>query len=196
MDDAQIRSCADPALTPAIVEQFVAAVGSEDPLAITVTSGGRRVLVPRPQTPDEALELARTYVGTSVVRVGITQFPAGIGSRDPSQLTLALFDDCENLKTGTSMFAKVARIVTNWYGRPTNADLLPQMLDDAFYAWKTGSFEGTYVYKAEDPGGPTFFHRAADTPQEPIASQPAARSASEPDQNAGMRVDLSRILGQ
>jgi len=33
-------------LTPAIVEQFIAAAGSSDPLAVTVKSGGRLILVP------------------------------------------------------------------------------------------------------------------------------------------------------
>lgn len=57
---------------------------------------------------------------------------------------------------GTALVAKVARIVTKWYGRPTNQEVLPQMIDDTTYAWRTGVFEATRVFHAEDPGGPTF----------------------------------------
>ncbi|MBP0587713.1 hypothetical protein J8J22_21880, partial [Mycobacterium tuberculosis] len=45
VDAALINECADPALKPAIVEKFVEAAGSEDPLAITVRAGNRVVLV-------------------------------------------------------------------------------------------------------------------------------------------------------
>lgn len=47
-------------------------------------------------------------------------------------------------------------IDTKWYGRPTNQEVLPQMIDDTTYAWRTGVFEATRVFHAEDPGGPTF----------------------------------------
>lgn len=56
---------------------------------------------------------------------------------------------------GTALFAKVARIVIKWCGRPTNKEVLPQMIDDTIYAWRTGQFEGISVFRAEDPGGPT-----------------------------------------
>lgn len=87
VDAAMIQQCAAPGLKPAIVEKFIATVGSENPLAITVRAGGRVVLVPPPKSPDEALELVRRYVGQAVVRVGITQYPAGVGVTDASQLT-------------------------------------------------------------------------------------------------------------
>nr|WP_234893678.1 hypothetical protein [Agrobacterium vitis] len=51
---------------------------------------------------------------------------------------------------GTALFAKVYRIVTKWYGNPTNKDVLPQVLDDAIMAWETGYFEGVAVFRAED----------------------------------------------
>ena len=148
--------------------------------------------------------MVRDYVGHAVVRVGITQFPAGVGVADASQLQSGMFDACENLRTGTGIFAKVARIVTKWYGRPTNKELLPQMLDDTIYAWKTGSFEGDNVFRADDPGGPTFFGapseqscQGADPVTPPQESDDAPQSA-EPDKaaEAGMRIDLSRISGQ
>ncbi|MGD9864000.1 MAG: hypothetical protein AB7S99_12390 [Pseudodonghicola sp.] len=56
VDAAIIKQCADPGLKPAIVEQFIARAGSQDPLAVTVRSGSRMVLVPKPGTPDEAME--------------------------------------------------------------------------------------------------------------------------------------------
>ena len=41
MDAAFIAKCADPSLAPAIVEQFISAVGSDDPLAATLKADGR-----------------------------------------------------------------------------------------------------------------------------------------------------------
>ena len=79
VDAALIKQCADPGLKPAIVERFIERAGSEDPLAITVRSGNRVVLVPKPATPDEAMELIRQHVGRNIVRVGVTQYPAGLG---------------------------------------------------------------------------------------------------------------------
>lgn len=201
--DAALAKCADPNLSIAIVEQFVAAVGSDDPLAVTVKADGRLVLIPRPRSPEDALEVVKDYVGHAVVRVGITQFPAGVGIADASPLQPTLFDACENMRTGTALFAKVGRIVTKWYGRPTNKELLPQMLDDAIYSWKTGSFEGTNVFRAEDPGGPTFFGTAEREPAQPetatttpVPGDEDGASAVQKPVDAGMRIDLSRIGGR
>lgn len=47
LDAALIKECADPSLKPALIEQFVMAAGSDDPLAVTVKSGGRLILVPK-----------------------------------------------------------------------------------------------------------------------------------------------------
>lgn len=82
LEAALIKECADPSLKPATVKQFVRAVGSENPLAITVKSGGRLILVPKPKTPEEAIEIVRENIGGSIVRVGLTQIPAGIGLKD------------------------------------------------------------------------------------------------------------------
>lgn len=109
MDPAFIKECADPSLKPAIVEQFVAAVGTGDPLAITVKSGARLILVPRPKSLDEAMGIVRQYVGQAVVRVGVTQFPAGLGVKDVADLSSDLVEPCENLRKGTAMFAKILR---------------------------------------------------------------------------------------
>lgn len=207
LDAVLIEKCADPTLTPAIVEQFVAAAGSEDPLAITVKSGGRLVLVPKATTPEEVVDLMKQHVGKASVRIGITQFPAGVGITDIKQLDAGLSNACENLKRGTALFAKVARIVTKWYGNPTSQEVFPQMFEDAIYAWKTGEFEGTMVFQAADPGGPTFLR---ETPV-PVAATPAAHerpvqttnaaledepTAMDKAGSADMRIDLSRIGGK
>lgn len=142
LDAALIQQCADPSLKPAIVEQFVTAAGANGPLAVTVKSGGRLILVPKATTQDEAMAIVRQYVGQAVVRVGLTQFPAGVGVKDAADLKPDLVDPCENLRKGTAMFAKVLRIVAKWYGNPKNDDVFPQIFDDAVYAWKTGEFEG------------------------------------------------------
>lgn len=203
LDAALIQQCADPTLKPAIVEQFVSAAGSNDPLAVIVKSGGRLILIPKATTPDEAMEIVRQYVGQAVVRVGLTQFPAGVGVKNAADLKPDLVDPCENLRKGTTMFAKVLRIVAKWYGNPKSYDVFPQIFEDAVYAWKTGEFEGESVFQAEDPGGPVVNQR------EPIDSGEtalAAEDASQPtdakplDEKevgaAGMRIDLSRIGGQ
>lgn len=150
VDTALIKQCADPGLKPAIVERFIERAGSEDPLAITVRSGNRVVLVPKPATPDEAMELIRQHVGRNIVRVGVTQYPAGLGIMGAGALKSDLVDPCGNIRMGTALFVKVYRIVTKWYGNPTESEALPEVLDDAIIAWQTGYFEGTAVFRAPD----------------------------------------------
>lgn len=199
VDAALIQQCTDPGLKPAIVEQFIARAGSPDPLAVTVRSGNRIVLVPRPTTPDDAMALIREHVGRNVVRAGITQYPAGLGIVEAGQLKPGLVDPCENIRMGTALFAKVYRIVTKWYGNPTAAEVMPQVLDDAIIAWQTGYFEGTAVFGAEDPGnGPLAAadRKPADSiPEEGAdAARGNAPAADSGDPNkAGIRVDLSGI---
>ncbi|MBX4876626.1 conjugal transfer protein TraH [Rhizobium bangladeshense] len=201
LDAALIKECADPSLKPAIVEQFVASAGSADPLAVTVKSGGRLVLVPKAASADEAMAIVRQYAGQAVVRVGLTQFPAGVGVKEASDLKPDLVNACQNLRKGTAMFAKVLRIVAKWYGNPTSKDVFPQIFEDAIYAWKTGEFEGVSVFQAEDPGTPV------DVPQE-TKGTPVEEESAEPKPGedapetvqevgrAGIRIDLSRIGGQ
>ncbi len=202
IDLVLIEKCADPALTPAIVEHFVNTAGSDDPLAISVKVGGRLVLIPKPADPAMGLDAIRSYVGQGSVRVGLTQFPAGVGITETSQLTPEIFDACSNLRMGTALFAKVARIVTKWYGRPTNQQVLPQMMDDAIYAWRTGVFEGTRVFQAEDPGGPTFIEGEQLKSGGPANVEGSTDAAALPEDKptekidagqAGIRIDLSRI---
>ncbi|EUB98286.1 TraH_2 family protein [Rhizobium sp. CF080] len=202
MDAAIIEKCADPSLKPAVVEQFVEEVGSTDPLAVTVNLGGRRILVPKPSSPGEALDIVRQHVGKGVVRVGITQYPAGVGIGTVSDLPRGLVDACENLRMGTQLFAKVVRIVARWYGNPTDKGVLPPVFEDAIYAWKTGYFEGVNVFQADDPGRSLTVDLLDSSDQKPTHSEEADRttgsrsSSSEPGiGNAAIRIDLSRILG-
>ncbi|MEK1931764.1 MAG: hypothetical protein AAAC47_18685 [Pararhizobium sp.] len=55
---------------------------------------------------------------------------------------------CKNIRTGSTLFAKIFRIVVKWYGSSS-----PEAFDDAIYAWKTGYFEGQAIFQAADPGG-------------------------------------------
>jgi hypothetical protein len=48
IDAVLIQQCADKALKPEIVEMFIERAGSQDPLTVTVRSGNRIVLVPKP----------------------------------------------------------------------------------------------------------------------------------------------------
>lgn len=203
VDAALIKQCSDPGLKPAIVEQFIERGGAPDPLTITVRSGNRVILVPRPKTAEEALVLIRDNLGRNTVRVGITQYPAGLGIVEAGQMKPDLVDACDNIRMGTALFAKVYRIVTKWYGNPTEKDVLPEVFDDAIIAWQTGYFEGTAVFRAEDPGGvklaqPGPVHRDDADTQDGLPENegqfevPAEASASDPNK-AGIRIDLSGI---
>ncbi|SCB49558.1 TraH family protein [Rhizobium multihospitium] len=205
LDTALIKECADPTLKPAIVEQFVAVAGSADPLAVTVKSGGRLILIPKATSVDQAMAIIRQYAGSAIVRVGLTQLPAGIGVTDPSDLQPDLVDACANLRKGTAMFAKILRIVAKWYGNRTSADAFPPMLEDAVYAWKTGEFEGRNVFLASDPGGSLPIEKqvpAAQTEAD-VSGNPETGNAAGSENNkpqpigsAEMRIDLSRIGGE
>jgi hypothetical protein len=202
IDTALIKECADPSFKPAIVEQFVVAAGSADPLAVTVKSGGRLILIPKAASAEEAMAIVRQYAGQAVVRVGLTQFPAGVGVKEPAELKPDLFDPCQNLRKGTAMFAKVLRIVAKWYGNPTSKDVFPQIFEDAVYAWKTGEFEGVSVFQAEDPAtslGVPQPSREKIPAEEGDADANTGEEQPEAEQDAGragIRIDLSRIGGQ
>lgn len=199
VDAALIHQCADAILKPAIVERFIAEAGSTDPLAVTVRSGDRVVLVPKPTTPDEAVALMREYVGKAVVRVGITQYPAGLGIADISELDSDLVDACDNIRLGTSLFGKVYRIVTKWYGNAVD-----EAFEDAIYAWRTGYFEGKPIFLEPDPGEIEVATPTVDAPL-PEEDDSAAEAPTDPvhgeagpvDPNkAGIRIDLSTIGGR
>lgn len=200
LDAALIKECADPSLKPVIVEQFVQAVGSDDPLAITVKSGGRLILIPKPKTPEEAIKIVRENIAGSIVRVGLTQIPAGIGLKHASELKVDLVEPCANLRMGTRMFAKILRIVAKWYGNPTSEEVFPQVFDDAIHAWRTGKFEGESVFEAEDPDGEVVQRsevvvKNADNAKDDALSETPEETSIKPD-DAGIRIDLTRIGGQ
>jgi hypothetical protein len=206
VDAALITECSDPGLKPAIVEQFIEQGGSQDPLAVTIRSGNRVVLVPRPKTVEEALALIRDNLGRNTVRVGITQYPAGLGVVEAGQLKPDLVDACENMRIGTALFAKVYRIVIEWYGNPTAKDVLPQVFDDAIIAWQTGYFEGTAVFRVEDPGevelaDPEPAQRdgadaQAGLPENEAEPAASAEAVAADANKAGIRIDLTGIGGR
>lgn len=142
-----INQCADPRLSVEIVQQFVEEIAAPNHLHVTVKSGMRTYAIPRPTTAEEAMNVTKQYVGQAIVRVGLTQYPAGFGIEDVDQLSVNLFDSCENLRMGTAMFSKIYRVVTKWYGTPR-----PEAFEDAMLAYASGYFEGQNVFQAEDPG--------------------------------------------
>jgi hypothetical protein len=89
------------------------------------------ILVPKARSAYEAMAIVRQYAGKAVVRVGLTQYPAGVGVKEPADLKPDLVDACENLRRGAAMFAKVLRIVAKWYGNSTSDDVFPQIFEDA-----------------------------------------------------------------
>jgi hypothetical protein len=203
LDAVLIQQCADPSLKPAIVEEFIAKAGSQDSLTITVRSGTRVVLVPKPTTPEEALALIRDNLGRNTIRVGITQYPAGLGIVEAGQLKPDMVEPCENIRMGTTLFAKVFRIVSKWYGNPTAKEVLPQIMDDAVLAWQTGYFEGVAVFRAEDPAQEKISRPTTADPEEPengadpskdnaAAAIATDTGASDPNK-ASIRIDLSGI---
>ena len=147
---------------------------------------------------------------------GLTQFPAGLGVKDPSELKPDLVDPCENLRIGTEMFARIMRIVAKWYGNPTSKEVFPLVFEDAVYAWNTGQFEGQSVFQAEDPGIGWAMLQAAkgvDSAVEQASDNTAdmqedvdgrqsddVSPEEQPDETdtgtAGIRIDLSRINGK
>lgn len=200
IDAATIHQCADPGLRPAIVEKFIRAVGSPDPLAVTVRAGNRVILVTPPKTADDAMELVRRYVGQAMVRVGVTQYPAGLGVTDIAELKPELVDACANIRTGTALFGKVYRIVIKWYGAQVD-----EAFGDAIDAWKTGYFDGKYVFDQPDPGSLPTRKGEPDASEKPADGKDAARPASRPNDGtqqvkepdnpnkAGIRIDLTGI---
>ena len=197
LEAALIEKCADPSLDVHMVEEFVRAVGNGDPLAVTAKVGRKKILVEKAATPEEALAIARRYVGHASVRVGMTSYPAHLGIKSGMELSPTLFDACENLRMGTVMFAKVMRIVTRWYGANASKEALPYVLSDSLHAWVSGEFEGKDVFEAQDPGGPIAEKQAVrphGTRNSDEPSLPSGANVQPGDINsAGMRIDLSGI---
>ncbi len=203
VDAALIQKCADPVLKPAIIEQFIERAGSQDPLAVSVRSGNRIILVPKPTTSEDTLAVIRDNLGRNTVRVGITQYPAGVGIVEAGQLKEDLVKPCENIRMGTALFGKVYRIVLKWYGNPTAKDVLPQVMDDAVIAWQTGYFEGVAVFRAEDPGDvkvarpesayPETSEQVIPPGKDHNATDPGNGALASDPNKAGIRIDLSGV---
>ena len=70
------------------------------------------MFVSRSKSAEQAVETTRQWVGKANVRVGLTQYPAGLGVSDPSEIGMELSDTCDNLRLGTELFGKVLRIVS------------------------------------------------------------------------------------
>jgi hypothetical protein len=199
IDASLIQKCADPSLKPAIVKEFVKRAGSDDPLKVTVRAGSKTFVIPKPKSAEEAQKLVEDYIEKAVVRVGITQYPAGLGIKQKSDLSSDLFDACKNIGMGTALFAKVYRITTKWYGAPAQ-----EAFDDAIYAYGTGYFDGKYVFAEPDPGEETKLATPEDENAIPEdEAQPAAndnpmtimreRMDAEDPNKAGIAIDLSGI---
>ncbi len=196
-DPALITKCADPDLKPAIVEKFIAQAGSPNPLMVTVRSGDRLILVPLAKTSEEAMAILSKYVGNAVVRVGVTQYPAGVGVKDASELKPDLVDACQNIRRGTTLFGKVYRIVSKWYGSEP-----PEAFNDAIYAWRTGYFEGKSVFQAADPEKPVAWAPdlspeggGDDEQTQGDTSGTEANSDLIDPAKSDLRIDLSSING-
>ena len=181
-------------LKPAIVERFIAAGRIEDPLAVTVRSGNRLILVPtRGRGGGDGVD-RRQYVGNAVVQ-GRSDAISGRGRHlnEASELKADLVDACENIRMGTALFAKVYRIVTKWYGNAVERhSRTPSML------WKTGYFEGKAVFTEPDPGEvplaePKTENTLSDKADNAEA-EPSAPEFADPN-NAGICVDLSGFEG-
>lgn len=194
-DAAIIQQCADPSSEIAIVERFIAEAGSKNPLAVNISSGNRIILPEPPQTPEAAMLLIERFVGTAVVRVGITQYPAGHGIVDAADLNAGLVDPCDNIRMGTALFGKVYRVVAHARSN-AGADIFPE----AVIAWRTGMFENAYVFGAADP---TLLSIGVNASQESGQLEPYTKfdgatplqeQGSDP-YDAGIRIDLSRIFG-
>lgn len=200
MIDAElIQMCADPRLQVEIVQQFVAEMNAADHLTVHVVQGDRTILVPKPETVEQAIATTQEWVGQATVRVGLTQYPAGLGITDPTAIGHELFDNCENLRMGTELFGKVLRVVTKWYGGPAEP-----AFDDAIHAYRTGWFEGERVFYAEDPGDVEVAtpERATTQPEASADGEldaahdtgPSEPPFSDQDPNsASMRIDLSGV---
>lgn len=195
LEAALIEKCADPSLDLSVVEAFVRAVGNGDPLAVTVKVGRKKIQVEKAETPEQALAIARLYVGQAIVRVGMTSYPAHLGIESGTVLSPTLFDACENLRMGTVMFAKIMRIVAAWYGRNASKEALPYVLSDSLHAWVSGEFEGKDVFRADDPGGPAAERHAVRSQNRRNSDEPSLPSIDKAQSrdiaSADMRINLT-----
>ncbi|MEW4461467.1 conjugal transfer protein TraH [Roseibium algicola] len=186
-----IQQCADRRLEFAVVQQFVAEMNAPDHLMVRVFQGDKMVLVPPPKSAEQAIETTRQWVGKANVRVGLTQYPAGLGVTDPSDIRFELFDTCENLRLGTELFWKILRIV----GEQEEVDEASRF-ETAVKAYFTGWFEGEQVFYEEEPQSTRPSEAVpAEVDISPADAEAARDSAVPADPNlAGIRIDLSVLV--
>ena len=197
IDAALIHQCADPQIEIAIVERFIAEAGSDNPLFVTITAGDRVILPEPPRNADDAVRLIQRFVGQATVRVGVTQYPAGYGVSDATKISTGLVDACENIRMGSALFGKVYRIVAHARGEDGQG-----VFREAIAAWRTGMFQGAYVFGQADPGPPSGDENSSteDPPEATLDTEPDSTTLA-PEQNhdphaAGIRVDLSTLKEQ
>ena len=186
-----IQQCADPRLEVAIVQQSVAEMNAPDHLTIREFHGEKMFLVPAPKSAEQAVETTRRWVDQANVRVGLTQYPAGLGVSDTSEIGLELFDTCENLRLGTELFGNVLRIVGE---RNEEGDV--SRFQTAVQAYFTGWFEGEQVFYAEKPESTRTSEAVpAQAEVSPAYAEAVRDSAVQADPNlAGIRIDLSVLV--
>ena len=201
IDADLLHHCVDPRLKGEIAQRFVSEMNAADPFAVRIYQGNKRVLTPPPSTAERAVDIARQWVGRADVRIGVTQYPAGLGLSEPSEITADLFDPCENLSFGTALFGKVLRIVEE-VGEVPEASIF----DAAIRAYFSGTFEGIQVFNTDDPDSAASIDptTAEIKPGDAFSIDPNGASDDEPlsegqlsesrdPANAEIRIDLSRI---
>lgn len=197
IDAALIHQCTDPQIEIAIIERFIDEAGSDNPLSVTITAGDRIILPKLPRNADDAVRLIQRFVGQATVRVGVTQYPAGYGVSDPTEISADLVDACKNIRMGSALFGKVYRIVAHARGEDGQG-----VFREAIAAWRTGMFQGAYVFGQADPGPLSDEENVSpEDLSEAILDAEPASAAQTPVQNhdphaAGIRVDISPLKVQ
>ena len=80
----------------------------------------------------------------AVSRIRMAKIPSVIEAKDASELKL---DPCANLRMGTAMFAKILRVVANWYDNPRSEEVFPQLFDDAIHVRRPGKFKDEAFFR-------------------------------------------------
>jgi hypothetical protein len=147
------------------------------------------------------MELVRQYLGRASVRVGLTQYPAGIGLTSAGDQQPGIIKPCDNLRMGTAMFAKIMRIVARSFDGSDDDNKATHIYESAAGAWRTGSFEGVPVFTAPDPATLSEKPQDAGTDDsegsQSVGSNRNSEAPSEQDiGRAGIRINLTRIDGQ
>ncbi|WP_280950031.1 hypothetical protein [Rhizobium leguminosarum] len=71
------------------------------------------------------MAIVRQYAGQAVVRVGLTQFPAGVGVKEPTDLKPDLVDACQTFAKARRCSPRSSGLLRKWYGNPQEQRRLP-----------------------------------------------------------------------